>query len=125
MSVVVTPVLSFRWRKSAVSALVPLGVTEVGLAFRDRTSHGLKLSVAGGLPAPEPLRIAVSQGAALGPLLHPHQLLLATTLPGPPLSTRRPPPTPPPPGLPTMRARLTLRVPPPKMPPPPVLRDAP
>src|SRR5262245_56867416 len=77
MSAAVTVVLSFLCRKSAVSALVPPDATVVGFAFSDSTSHGLNVSVGAGLPVPDPARIAVSQGAALGPLLHPHQLLVA------------------------------------------------
>ena len=88
MSAGTTVVASDLCRKSAVRALVPFGRTELGLAPSDSTSHGLNARVAP--PPPAPLRMAVSQGGALGPLLHPHQLFVAVTVPGPPLSTRRP-----------------------------------
>src|SRR5262245_7815733 len=113
----VTVVLSFLCRKLAVRALVPPAATDVGLAFSDSTSHGLNVSV--GFSAPDPARIAVAQGAALGQLLHPKQVLLAVTVPAPPVSTRSPLPPPVPPELPTIRERLTVRLPPAKIPPPP------
>src|SRR5262245_34950213 len=91
MSAVATCELSFRWRKSAVRSLVPFGVTEVGSAPRASTGHGLKVRFAP--PTPEP-RTAVLQGAAPGPPLHPHQLLVAVTVPAPPLSTNKPLPPP-------------------------------
>ena len=117
MSAGTTVVASDLCRKSAVRALVPFGRTELGLAPSDSTSHGLNASVAP--PPPAPLRTAVSQGAALGPSLHPHQLFVAVTVPGPPLSTRRPLPPPAPPALPTIREKLTVRLPPARIPPPP------
>src|SRR5712692_8669266 len=106
-------------RKSAVRVLVPFRRTLVGLAVWVSTIHGESVTV-----APDPFTIAtVSQSAALGPVLQPHQLSAAFTVDAdPPVPDSMDMPVVFPGAvLPTMRLNWTFSVPPDntKIPPPP------